>query len=60
MHPSVVRILQVLIKIMTYFYAGKLEGLMVGGRDELPLLSNIMAEHPTLLSSAADKIRITY
>ena len=56
MHPLVVCILQVLIKIMTCFYAGKLEGLMAGGRDESLLLSNTMAEHPTLLSSAANKI----
>ena len=40
------------------FYAGKLEGLMVGGRDESPLLSNTMAEHSTLLASAANKIII--
>ena len=58
MHPLVVDILQVLIEIMSCFYAGKLEGLMVGRRDELQLLSNTMAEHPTLLSSVADKIQI--
>ena len=40
------------------FYAGKLEGLMVGGRDESPLLSNTMAEHSTLFAYAADRIRI--
>ena len=60
MYPPVARILQVLIKIMTSFYAGKLEGLIVDRRDESPLLSNTMAENPTLLSSAADKIRIAY
>ena len=40
------------------FYDGKLEGLMVGGRDESPLLSNTMAEHSTLFAYAADRIRI--
>ena len=40
MHYLFVRILQVLMEIMMCFYAGKLEGLMVGGRDELLLLSN--------------------
>ena len=60
MHPLVLGILQVLTKIMMCFYAGKLEGLMVGGRDESLLLSNTMAGHPTLLSSAADKIQIAY
>ena len=58
MNPLVIRILQVLLEIVTRFYAGMLEGLMVGGRDESPLLSNTMAEHSTLLSSAVDEIRI--
>ena len=58
MHPLVVRILQVLMEIMTCFYAGKLEGLMIGKMDELLLLSNTMAEHSTLLASAANRIRI--
>ena len=58
MHPLVVHILQVLMEIMPCFYAVKLEGLMVGGRDESPLLSNTMAEHSTLLASAANKIII--
>ena len=46
--------------IMTRCYAGKLEGLMVGRRDELPLLSNTMAKHSTLLASAAGKERIGF
>ena len=58
MHPSVIHILQVLMEIITCFYAGKLEGLILGGRDELPLLSDTMAEHSTLLASAADKVII--
>ena len=54
MHPSAILILQIFMEIMMCFYAGKLEVLMVGRRDESPLLSNTMAEHSTLLASAAD------
>ena len=60
MHSSNVRILQVLMEIMTWFYVGKLEGFMVGGRDESLLLrgGETMVEHSTLLASAAHKIRL--
>ena len=60
MHPLVVHILKVLMEIMMCFYPSKLESLMVGGRDELPLLSNTMEKHSTLLASAAGKERIGF
>ena len=45
MHPLVIHILQVLMEILMGVSSGNLEGLMVGGRYELPLLSNTMEEH---------------
>ena len=58
MHLLNVRVIQVLMEIMTWFYVGKLKGFMVGRMDESPLLSKTTAEHSTSLASAASKIRI--
>ena len=56
--PLNVRILQVLTEIMEWFYLGKFQGFMLGGLDESPLLSKTIAEHPILLASVADTIRL--
>ena len=57
-HPSNVRILQVLMEIMRWFYVGRLGGFMIGGRDESLVLSRTMAEYSTLLASTANNIRL--
>ena len=57
-HPLNVRILQVLMEIMTWFYVGKVVGFMVGGGMNCRCWAITTAEHPTLLSSAPNKIRI--
>ena len=58
MHPSNVLLLQVLMEIMMGTYVGKFVGFMVEGGMNCRCLVITTAEHPYLLSSTADKIRL--